>query len=105
MAFLAMAAVVVAPAMTVVSSYISSHPQIGVDGQPDLVAFAWRVGIPAAIMAAPVALVLSIVAMSIRAGCQEPKPKLPVIALTLSLVLVGLIAWVLIFFWSLGQMH
>ena len=108
-ALLSIAALAVAPALiaakAVVSGYSSSRPQNEAYGQPDLLVFAWTVAMPAAVIAAPMALVLSVVAMIFRARCLEPKPKLPVIALGFSVGLVGMVAWVLIFFWSLGQMH
>jgi len=55
---------------------------------------------------APVALLLSIVAMYVRARHSNPKPKLPIFALTLSLVPFGFLAYVVLALLAMsGQMH
>ena len=55
---------------------------------------------------APVALLLSIVAMYVRARHSSPKPKLPIFALTLSLVPFGFLTYIVLALLAMGgQMH
>lgn len=57
------------------------------------------------LIVAPFALVLAWISMAARAKCEIPRPKLPVFALVLSIVYVGLLGGAAAFFWGLGQMH
>ncbi|HEU0068634.1 MAG TPA: hypothetical protein VFQ26_05140 [Nitrospiraceae bacterium] len=55
---------------------------------------------------APAALLLSIGAMYVRARRPSPKPKLPIFALTLSLVPIGFLSYIVFALLAMsGQMH
>ena len=89
-AIIAIGAVLLSLTLTLVATYL---PYTG------------RVALTIALIVAPVAVVLSWVSMAARAQCEIPKPKLPVFALVLSIAFAIVLACVVLFFWSLGQMH
>ena len=57
------------------------------------------------LIVAPISLVLAWIAMAGRARCPDPRPKLPVVALALSIVYFVLLAGSWAFLWGLGHMH
>jgi hypothetical protein len=64
-----------------------------------------RITFTVALIVAPVALVLSCIAVAARARCEIPRPKLPIFALLLSAVSFALLAGLTLFGWGLGKMH
>src|SRR4051794_27519523 len=64
-----------------------------------------RITYALALIIAPVALVLSCIAVAGRARCEIPRPKLPIVALLLSAVFVALLAGLTLFAWGFGRMH
>jgi len=93
-------------AMIAIGRAMSSHQEVGDLSQFGALDDARATAFWLSLFVAPVALLLSIVAMYVRARYPSPKPKLPILALTLSLVPFGFLAYIVLALLAMsGQMH
>jgi hypothetical protein len=93
-------------AMFAIERSMASNYEVGDLSQQGALLEASNTAFWVALFVTPVALLLSIVAMYVRSRYPSPRPKLPIFALTLSLVPFGFLAFIVLALLAMrGQMH